>query len=191
MQRRIHRQLVEFYQNCPGTPEAIEIGGKVYDVDLSDWPQFSNATEDDLKRMWLAQIGNATWLAKIMMRMRWAILLADEPVFITSDNPVSVSHPSLTFKGFKDPEATVSFPLSPTRILHFDNRHSQPDNQYYPLKAGPGVINSLIWRNSLTSMFSHRHAGLVCQEMCNEAERMGFRWRPGGWFPDSVYPSGL
>ena len=152
MQRRVHRQLVNLYQNYSGAREAIEIGGKVYDVDLSDWPQFQDATEDDIKRMWLSQIGCATWLAEIMMKMRWAILLADKPVFIASDNPVSVTHPSLTFKGFKDPEAMVSFPLSPTRILHLDNRHSEPDNQYYSLKASPGAINSLIWRNSL-----HQH----------------------------------
>jgi hypothetical protein len=180
MQRRVHRQLVELYQNYSGTPESIEIGGKVHDVDLADWPQFRDATEDDIKRMWLNQLDGATWLAEIMMKMRWAILLADEPVFITSDNPVSVIHPSLTFKGFKDPEAMVSFPLSPTRILHLDNRHGEPDNQYYPLKARPGAINSLIWQNSLTTMFSHRHTGLVCQEICDEAERMGFRWQPSG-----------
>jgi hypothetical protein len=190
-QRRVHQQLVKLYENRSGIPEAVEIGSKVYDVDPSEWPKFRDATEDDIKRMWIDQIGNATWLTKIMVEMRWSILLADEPVFVTSDNPVSVVHPTLEFKGFKNPNTFVSFPLSPTRILHLDNRHNEPDNQYYPLKASPGTMNSLIWRNSIDAMFSHRHTALVCQEMCHEAERMGFRWQSGGWLPDSLPPSGL
>lgn len=191
MHRRIHRQLVDLYQDAHRAPEAIELNGQVYEVGASDWPQFRDATAEDTKRMWLSEVGSAVWLAKPMMKMRWAILLANEPVFITSDNPVSVIHPSLTFKGFNDPEATVSFPLSPTRILHLDNRHTEPDNQYYPLKGSPGATNSLIWRNSHNSIFSHRHTAIVCQEMCDEAERMGFRWQPGGWLPDAPQPEGL
>jgi hypothetical protein len=169
--------LVDLCSKSSEFPSAFEIGGKTYDLDTSDWSQFRDASEDDIKRMWLEQIGSATWLAKMLMEMRWSILLSDDPVFITSDNPVFVMHPSLDFKGFKNPESFVSFPLSPTRILHLDNRHSEPDCQYYPLKGSPGAINSLIWRSSINAMFSHRHAGLVCQEM----ERMGFRWQPGGW----------
>jgi hypothetical protein len=184
--RKMHRQIVDLYQDYSGAAEAVEIGGKIYPIELTDWPRYRDATEDDIKRMWLSQINDATWLAKIMIKMRWAIVCTEEPLFITSDNPVTVMHPSLGFKGFKDPESFVSFPLSPTRILHLDNKHNEPDNQYYPLKVNPSAFNSLIWRNSLESMFSHRHTATVCQEMCDEAERMGFRWQPGGWFPDAA-----
>jgi hypothetical protein len=179
--RQIHRQIVNLYKNSCEEPTAIEIGSKVYDVDLTDWPQYRDANEDEIKRMWFHQINNATWLAKIMMKMRWAIVCSDEPVFVTSDNPVSVMHPSLDFKGFKNPDSCVNFPLSPTRVLHLDHKHNEPDNQYYPLRTSPSAFNTLIWQNSISSMFSHRHTATVCQEMCDEAEQMGFRWQPGGW----------
>lgn len=183
--RDLHRRLRASYEDYSEPPTSLEINGKIYEVDPSDWPQFRDATEDDVKRMWLSEVGSATWLAEIMMSMRWSIIFSDEPVFITSDNPVNVFHPSLNFRGFGNPDSTVSFPLSPTRILCLDNRHTEPCNQYYPLKIGAGSINALTWRNSINYVFSHRHTGIVCQEMCDDAERMGFRWQPGGWFQTS------
>jgi hypothetical protein len=91
--------------------------------------------------MWLDNVGSATWLAEILMSMRWAILLSEEPVFITTDNPVVTLHPSLQFRGIKNAETSVVFPLSPTRLLHIDNRMSEPDGQYYPLRASAGSLN--------------------------------------------------
>jgi hypothetical protein len=32
------------------------------------------------------------------MKMRWAVVFSEEPVFITSDNPVMIVHPSLKFR---------------------------------------------------------------------------------------------
>ena len=57
----------------------------------------------------------------------------------------------------KHPDAMVTFPLSPTRILMMDNRHSEPDTRYYPLQGGPGAFN-LMWRNAIDQMFAPRHA---------------------------------
>jgi hypothetical protein len=179
--RRLHRQMVDFYSARPVLPDAIEINGRVYECDASDWPEFRSAEDDDIKRMWLTELGGAVWLAEELINMRWSIIVSDEPVFVTSDNPVSLLHPSLDFKGFKNPETLVTFPISPTRILCLDNKTSEPDCQYYPLKGSPGAINSMIWRYSNDTIFSHRHVGLVCQEMCDDAEHMGFTWREGGW----------
>jgi hypothetical protein len=183
--RSLHKQMVDLYSALPSMPDTIEIGGRDYELDASDWPEFRSAGENDIKRAWLDNIRGATWLAEILMKMRWSILLSDQPVFVTSDNPVSVLHPTLKFKGLNNPESFVTFPLSPTRILCLDHRRSEPDGQYYPLKGSPGAINSMIWRNSNDAIFSHRHTELVCQEMCDDAERMGFTWQPGGWVDPS------
>jgi hypothetical protein len=95
-------------------------------------------------------------------------------VFITSDNPVMIVHPSLKFRGLKTPETTVTFPLSPTRILIMDNRLGEPDAQYYPLRQGPGSLNGLIWRNAIEHMFAPRHPAFICGEMLADAELTGF-----------------
>jgi hypothetical protein len=83
-------------------------------------------------------------------------------------------HPSLQFRGLKNLETTVSFPLSPTRILIMDNRHGEPNYQYYALWKDPGSLNCLIWRNAIGYMFAPRHPDIICGEMLAAAERMGF-----------------
>ncbi|MFK4719340.1 hypothetical protein ABIE89_000440 [Bradyrhizobium niftali] len=121
--------------------------------------------------MWLDNVGSATWLAKMLMEMRWAILISEEPVFITTDNPVITVHPSLEFKGIKNPETSLMFPISPTRLLHIDNRMTEPDGQYYPLKTNPGAMNGLLWRYAINAMYSSRY---VCDEICADADAQGF-----------------
>jgi hypothetical protein len=179
--RHIHTQIRDFMAQSPELPEAMEIGGKVRELDHPDWPAYRDASDDDITRMWLDQVGSATWLAESFMKMRWSIMISERPVFVTSDNPVMFIHPSLDFRGFSNPETSIVFPLSPTRVLHLDNRHSEPDNQYYPLNGNGGTLNSLVWRNAIQSMFAPRPPDEVCAEICAEAEAAGFRWRPGGW----------
>lgn len=172
--RALHQQMVGFYSQFPDLPDALEIAGTTYELDKNNWPSYSNASEDDIKRMWLDNVGSATWLAEMLMGMRWAILLSEEPVFITTDNPVVTLHPSLQFRGIKNPDTSVVFPLSPTRLLHIDNRMSEPDGQYCPLKTNPGSMNGLLWRYAINAMYSSRHTDHVCAEICADAEHQGF-----------------
>ncbi|MBI1868705.1 MAG: DUF4238 domain-containing protein [Methylocystis sp.] len=174
MTKALHRTLVDQYSQLSELPDELEIAGRWHKVDKASWPAYRDANDDDIKRMWLRQVGSATWYAEHLMRMRWAVLLADEPVFVTSDNPVVVLHPSLQFKGLRDPETTVTFPLSPTRMLVMDNRHREPEGQYYPLKGNAGGVNVLLWRNAIEYLFSPRHPDDVCAEMCANAEEIDF-----------------
>lgn len=171
--RQIHRQLVAFYSQCDELPEGIEIDGKYYEFDSSDWPRYRDADEDVLKRMWLDYVGRAVWLAKIFMKMRWYMLVSEEPVFITTDNPVIATHPELRFCGFRNPETSVIFPLSPTRALGMDNRHSEPDGQFYDAAKSAIAVNSLLWREAIEDMFSPRHPDLVCAEIVESARQEG------------------
>lgn len=173
--RALHEQMVEFYSQLPELPDAVEIGGKTYEVNKDSWPSYRDASDDDIKRMWLDNVGSAALLAKMLMDMRWAILLSEEPVFITTDNPVITVHPSLQFKGIKNPETSVIFPLSPTRLLRIDNRMAEPDGQYYPLKTNAGAMNGLLWRYAINAMYSSRHPDHVCSEIVADAELQGFR----------------
>jgi hypothetical protein len=172
--KNIHRQLVDLISSGPALPGTIAINGVVRPVNPDDWPAYRDASEDDLKRAWGEHVSTAGWLAEMLLKMRWAVVYSEEPVFITSDNPVMIVHPSLKFRGLKNPETTVTFPLSPTRILIMDNRHGEPDAQYYPLRQGSGNLNGLIWRNAIEHMFAPRRPDIICGEMLADAERMGF-----------------
>jgi hypothetical protein len=170
----MHRQFVELFSGECGVPSAIEVDDKLHEIDISSWPAYRDATEDALKRGWIDQISTVAWYAKKLMAMRWSVVCADQPTFITSDNPVTIIHPSLQFKGIGNPETTIMFPLSPTRLLNMDNRHGEPGNQYYALNDDGSSANLLIWRHANEFMFSHRHTGEVCADLIADAERYGF-----------------
>jgi hypothetical protein len=170
----IHRQFVELLSSEDDVPSVIEVNGKLQEIDVSSWPAYRDATEDDLKRGWIDQINTVGWYAKKLMAMRWSVVCANLPTFITSDNPVTIIHPSLQFKGIDNSETTIMFPLSPTRLLNMDNRHEEPGNQYYALNDDGSSANLMIWRHANEYMFSHRHTDEVCAELIANAERHGF-----------------
>jgi hypothetical protein len=168
----LHKRQVSFYAGLPSLPDTIEMKGKVYEIDKDSWPAFRDASPDDVKRMWLEQVGSGVWLAEILMKMRWGMFASETPAFITTDNPVAISHPSLHNMGLSNPDTIVTFPLSPTRVLFMDNRHTEPDNQYYE-SGDVGELNGVHWRNALSNMFSHRDPIEVCAEMLASAEKAG------------------
>jgi hypothetical protein len=170
----MHKQIFNSVSNMPDLPDSIEIKGKVYPLDRETWPAYRDASSEELKKSWIDNIRGAIWLAEILSKMRWAVVFSDEPVFITSDNPVTVVHPSLKFRGFNNPETSVIFPLSPTRVLHMDNRHGEPDGHYYPVSPSPAALNLLQWRGAIDHMFSHRQTDLVCAELLEAAEKGEF-----------------
>lgn len=174
MHKDFHRKIVDQFRELNGVPTSVEMKGKEYPIDPASWPAFRDATEDDLKRVWLQDVGSCAWYAERLIAMRWAIIVADEPLFITTDNPVAILHPSLEFRGIDNPETSVTFPLSPTRALCMDHRHEEPANQYYPLKDDGSTINLLLWRQANEYMFSHRHTDEVCDAIIADAERQGF-----------------
>jgi len=172
--KSMHQQFADFFAQHDTLPDAVTIGDRRVELDHSSWPHYRDATEEDMKQAWNAWIGQAAGIAQMFLKMRWAVLFSDKPAFITSDNPVLVGDTIGPHRGLKHSEAMVTFPLSPTRVLIMDNRHSEPDAQFYPLNHNPASTNVLIWRNAIEHMFSPRNPDEVCAEMIADAERMGF-----------------
>ena len=170
--KNIHQQVVNVFAKLPVLPETIESKGRVFKIDPGDWEAFRNAGENEVKRYWIDTIGSATSLAERLMTMRWSVVFAKTPVFITSDHPVVFTQPSLEFHGLSHADATVYFPMSPTRLLVMDNRRGEPDGCYYPIKESPGTFNSVLWLEALEYMFSSRDPDVVCAEMDAAARSM-------------------
>jgi hypothetical protein len=167
--KSMHRQFIDFFDRHEGLPDAVVVNGRRVELDASSWPVYRDATEEDMKKAWNEWLGEAAGIAKYFLKMRWAVLISDEPVFITSDNPVLVGDTLGPHRGLEHPDAMVTFPLSPTRVPIMDNRHSEPDAQFYPLKHDPASINMLIWRNAIEHMFASRDPHEVCAEMIADA----------------------
>lgn len=167
--RATHRKIVTNIEKFGQIPTSLEWLDQVGEIDPKSWPSYRDASENDLKRLWIAQMNDATKYAETLMRMRWSMLLADTQVFITSDNPVTIVHPSLSFRGLADPETIILFPINPQRILIMDHRHKEPANQYYALVGNGTAQNVLIWRNAMEYMFSHQDTDNVCRAMVADA----------------------
>lgn len=167
-----HRKTVATIEDWGRVPTSLILRDQEFEIDPQSWPAYRDASEDDLKKLWISQMNGATEYAEILMGMRWSMLSAGEPTFITSDNPVTIVHPSLKFRGLSNPETLVLFPISPRRILIMDHRHDQPANQYYPLQGNGAAQNVLIWRHAIDYMFSHQDPDNVCRMMVAEADSL-------------------
>lgn len=172
--KSMHRKFVDLFDRCDSLSDTVIINDRRVDLDQASWPTYRDMTEEDKKRAWNEWLGQATYVAEMFLEMRWAILMSEKPVFITSDNPVLVGDTLGLNRGLKHPDMIVTFPLSPTRVLIMDNQYSEPDAQFYPLTHDPASINMLIWRNAIDYLFSPRNPDEVCAEMVAESERAGF-----------------
>ncbi|MDB5806224.1 MAG: uncharacterized protein JWN73_3546 [Betaproteobacteria bacterium] len=171
--KSMHQQFTDFFAQHDNLPDFVHINDRRIKLDHATWPAYRDATEEDMKEAWSEWLGQSAGIAEMFLKMRWAVLVSEKPVFITSDNPVLVGDMLGPHRGLKHPDAMVTFPLSPTRVLIMDNRHSEPDAQFYPLNHDPAAINLLIWRNAMEYMFSPRNPDEVCAEIVAEAERTG------------------
>jgi hypothetical protein len=174
LSKTIHQSLVDAFSGPHGLPDAVIIGGQRHELDQLSWPQHANASEDDLKRNWFDMMNSCGDIAKMFLGMRWAMLASDKPVFVTSDQPITFLHPDLSFRGIMNPETSVIFPISPTRVLCMDHLHGEPDNQYYAAQYDGAAINMVVWRNALEHMFSNREPHAVCAEILRLGEAMEF-----------------
>lgn len=172
--KSVHQQFANFFAQHDSLPDAVHINNRRVELDHASWPAYRDASEEAMKMAWNEWLGQAGGIAKMFLKMRWAVLVSEKPVFITSDNPVLVGDTLGPHRGLTHPEAMVTFPLSPTRVLMMDNRHNEPDAQFYPLRHDPAATNVLVWRNAIEHMFSARHPDEVCAEMVADAERTGF-----------------
>jgi hypothetical protein len=182
----IHSQLVAACESFPkddaGRPliESVEHKGIVRPFDNSRWHDYRAAGPNEKKRMFVDAIRqNAILGAEILMNKRWYVVFSQQPVFITTDNPVAVVNPKRKVFGLATRGTEVFFPLSPTRVLIMDDRHDQPKGLYYPLLDDIcccGLFNLVAWQHSERFMISPRHTDAVCAELLAWSE---------GYAPDS------
>lgn len=160
----IHQNIVDLCEGVPETADGIPsidmllIDDKEIQFDASDWREYKAWNDGDHQRFFAKMVcDNAIHLAEIMMKKRWSVVVANTSQFITTDKPVSLMNQDREVFGIGTEGTIVSFPLSPTRILTMDDMHSEPANQYYPLKQGNiGAFNYNIWRNGSRFMITGR-----------------------------------
>lgn len=176
-QEKLQNWLINFYEkNLPkdehGNPVAFQFVSSKgeFDIDPLGWKSYSNPTQYDKEKFFVDTIqASAMELVEAFMKKRWSVICSETKQFITTDNPLiilnrlmgEVKNYGLNTKG-----TTITFPISPTRVLVLDDLFDEPDSQYYPWQEYDGtVINILSWKNAYQFMISHRNPDDVCYEM--------------------------
>lgn len=72
--------------------------------------------------------------AEAIAGRRWGVIVADQPIFVTSDNPVVLRRGECTLPayGLRTPGTEITFPISPTRLLVISDTFKE-DGLHYPL----------------------------------------------------------
>ena len=176
--KHVHERIVTLYDSLPvdamGNPaiEQLIIKDKIYKIDNSNYREFRNASHKDLHKTFVDNINaDATAIAEVLLQKRWSIVISDEPVFITSDNPVAVVHPKREVFGLNTQGTMVLFPITPCRMLFIDDL-DEPKGQYYPLKTPAGALNYITWRNAFNYMISPHDPDKVLSEICQVADSL-------------------
>lgn len=174
----IHHELVALWDQLPkdehGNPMISEVDhcGVVRPFDNSGYQEYKSAGQEQFSHMFVEGIrANTGWFAEALLAKRWSVVFTNEPVFVTTDTPVTIMNPSRQPFGIHTPGTVLSFPISPTRVLIMDDRFDQPEGQYYSLGThGPAPFNLVAWRCCERFMISPRPTDAVCAEMLAWAE---------------------
>ena len=130
--------------------------GRVHKVDDADWDAFQSAAPEVSQAIFAENIHPGSLeIMRVLLAKRWSIIVADKPVFVTSDRPVACYHATKKRCLVGTPDADITFAISPTRMLLLDDRHWAPANRYYRLQDGPDTFNLISLWNAYRFVISH------------------------------------
>jgi Protein of unknown function (DUF4238) len=169
----IHSEAIAFFSSLPALPDGtpnidnILVKDKLLPFQAGDWHKYKAWNKEDHDKFFVNTLrGEATRIAGLFMLKRWSIVFTEVETFITTDNPVTVNHQKRTTFGLGTEGTLVSFPLSPFRMLVFDDLHEEPVNRYYPLSEGVGAaLNFTTWRGAKRFLITGRPIPEVLEEM--------------------------
>lgn len=175
--KKIHDMMVSAWEQAPKDPEGRPCGvfihkGKEYEIDNSDWHSYKNASDYDHQRFFTSSIeSEAGKIAKLLIEKRWSVVVSEDPVFITTDNPVITENQERDTFGLGTKGTFITFPLSPTRVLCMDDKFEEPASQYYSLQNKFGAaFNQLQWAKACRFMISNRSPVDVLTEIIEFSE---------------------
>lgn len=175
-QEKMQNWLIDFYENnvpkdSSGNPVACQftVKGKKHTLDPSDWKSYSNPTQYDKEKFFIETIKESSIdIVEVFLKKRWSVIFSETKQFITTDNPLVITNPlkdEIKNYGLNTKGTTITFPISPTRVLVLDDLLDEPDSQYYSLKEKGMDINILLWIDAHQFMISHRNPYEVIFEM--------------------------
>lgn len=175
-QEKMQNWFIDFYEkNLPkdknGKPVTCQFSTPKGDfiLDPSDWDNYSNPTQYDKEKFFVDTIKDLSMdVVEVFMNKRWSVIFSETKQFITTDNPLVISNRimgEVKNYGLNTKGTTITFPISPTRVLIMDDLFDEQHSQYYPLQEDGSDINILLWVDAHQFMISHRNPDEVNYEM--------------------------
>ena len=140
--RRINSLLREMAARARGRKE-IEItqsDGERTRIQVSDIDQYAADTEANTRAAFLSAMrASVGEIAQVLNARKWGIIVSDVPGFLTSDRPLVVNrgHCRDQVFGLGSPGTTVTFPISPTRLLLIGDGFKK-DGSHYQIESVTG-----------------------------------------------------
>jgi len=174
-------QVLSLLQDHPRDSEGvpidaqIQIGHQIVTITKDLWEQIIGGTSQSDTTTWVGLINDmAIEFAEILLEKRWSMVFVDEPLFVTSDFPFYVASPEHKRFQIGGKKAVISFPVSPTRTLCFDDLDVNP-NRYHKIKnEDADLYNLMTWVNTDSYMISGRDVDEVlygCLRVKEEHEK--------------------
>ena len=175
----VHEHMLKVYESAPKDESdrpnitGIYEGDKFHELDNSDWEDFKNATKDEVRQSTVEGVKQVTIrLTEDIFDKKWTFIVSPHPVFVTSDRPVHLMHPTRTRFGIRTPGTSIMFPLSPTRMFFaHDEERGEPNNYAHLRKEDVTGMNMLTWVNAKRFLISSYEPTRLLAQMVNEADR--------------------
>jgi hypothetical protein len=180
---RIQRQFIDQLDAVTATDDgdaeivSVEINGETYEFDATEVDKHRVPSAADLHRGFVESVvPTGGVIARILVERRWAIVVANEPVFASSDTPVVVTNEDVKDFGFATPGTSVGVPLSPYRYLIIDD--ATLPNGYYEIKPGfAEAMNYRTWCAADRYLISAQASDLVLAGLMRFADTFGLSKR--------------
>ena len=119
---RQNQSMLELLSKTPEDTEKVEmqlLDGTIYTVKIADYRNYlHDRSEREAVFLWMMRASTED-LAKILFERKWGIIESEDPHFVTSDCPLTLSRGDSQRRvfGFRTPGTEIFFPITPHALL--------------------------------------------------------------------------
>jgi hypothetical protein len=142
--QRAARQVVDM-GHPPNSKITLNFGGAPLEMTVNELNKRASTDEDAVTASFITLLrSHGEKLACLLMTRRWGIIIAKEPAFVTTDNPVLLVRGTATSTdfGFGTRGSEVFFPITPKWLLIISDEWEHEFS--YGELANPDVFNEIV-----------------------------------------------